>query len=308
MKRYIIFLLTLALTSMATAQNNNAPRVSRGADRNNRTQQQGANATGTGTLSVRAQILNEQLTQEIGNAGWMRTVYRELDLLKEKNTPLYYPTQELNGSVNFFTSIFRLVSEGKIKIYRYLDGYEAFDDDNKLEFKDMLDNFNIFYEIVPASGNQPPRYIINSSDVPSGEVKTFLIKEAWYFDRNNSLFDVKTLAVCPIAYIIADAGGLERRMPMFWVKYEDIRPYVKNNFIMTSNLNNAKTFTVDDFFRRRMFEGDIVKTENLMNLVLNQYCPTPDSLEAERKRIENQLVAFNDSLWIKPDTTVVLSK
>ena len=106
--------------------------------------------------------------------------------------------------------------------------------------------------------------------------------------------------------MISDIG--EQRTPMFWVKYEEVRPYIKNNYIMTSNMNNAKTFTVDDYFRRRMFDGEIVKTENLMNLALLQYCQTPDSMLAEQQRIENQLKAFNDSLWIQPDTTVTLSK
>ena len=63
------------------------------------------------------------------------------------------------------------------------------------------------------------------------------------------------------------------------------------------------TFTIDDYFRRRMFEGDIIKTQNLLNQPLQAYCPTPDSLKKEQERIEKQLVSFEDSLWMKPDTT-----
>lgn len=311
MKRfYNISSIFLALTMLATLcveAQNNAPRVSRGTDRAVRQQQGGAGGDADRKeLSVRAQILNEQLTQDVGKARWMRTVIRELDLTKEKNAPLYYPVQELNGSVNLFTAVFHLVSEGKIKVYKYTDGYESFDDENTLLFKEMLDNFQLLYEEVPAGGGRPARFVINASDVPSAEVKSIYIKESWYFDQNNSVYDVKTLAICPIAFMMTDVG--EQRMPMFWAKYEDIRPYVKNNYIMTSNLNNAKTFTIDDFFRRRLFEGEIVKTENLMNLALMQYCPTEDSLRAEQQRIETQLRSFNDSLWIQPDTTAVLSK
>jgi hypothetical protein len=56
--------------------------------------------------------------------------------------------------------------------------------------------------------------VINSSDIPSAEVKTYYVKEAWYFDQNNSIYDVKTLAICPIAFLISDFG--EQRTPMFW--------------------------------------------------------------------------------------------
>ncbi|MDR0574643.1 MAG: gliding motility protein GldN [Tannerella sp.] len=301
MKRfYYISSIFLALALFAQAQNVGAPRMSRGGDRN---RQQAENKTDL-PESVRAQIMNEQLTQETGNARWMRVIMRELDLTKEKNAPLYYPVQETNGMKNLFTTLFQLVSEGKINVYKYLVDSESFEDDNLLSFKDMLDNFNIYYEEIPAGGGQPARYAINSSDIPSQEVRTFYVKEAWYFDQNNSIYDVKILAVCPIAYVITDIG--EQPQPMFWAKYEDIRPYIKNNYIMTSNVNNVKTFTMDDYFRRRMFAGDIVKTENLMNIALVQYCPTPDSLEAERKRIDNQLQTFNDSLWIQPDTTTTL--
>jgi gliding motility associated protien GldN len=307
MKRFCFLstiFLVLALT--VSAQNNNPaqPRVSRGSADRSRTQQP-ANADSK-DLSVRAQILNEQLTQDIGNARWMRVVMRELDLTNEKNAPLYYPLQESNGTVNLFTTLFRLISEGKINVYKYNGDYESFDDDNLLSFKDMLDNFEILYEEVPAGGGRPARYVINASDVPSQEVKSFYIKEAWYFDQNNSLFDVKTLAICPIAFRISDIG--EQRTPMFWTRYEDIRPYIKSNYIMTSNLNNAKTYTIDDFFRQRMFDGPIVKTENLMNLALQQMYPDPDTLKIEQQKIEDQLLSFNDSLWIKPDTTIVLSK
>jgi gliding motility associated protien GldN len=306
MKRFIyistIFLM-FSLFLQAQTQNQGA-RLSRGGDRNK--QQQTETNKGLPELSVRAQILNEQLTQEIGKAKWMRVIYREIDLTKEKNAPLYYPVQELNGSVNLFTSLFRLVSEGKINVYKYLPDYESFDEENLLTFKDMLENFNIYFEEIPAGGGQNARYVINESDIPSSEVRTYYVKEAWFFDQNNSVYDVKTLAICPIAYMITDIG--EQRTPMFWALYEDVRPYIKNNYIMTSNINNAKTYTYDDYFRQRMFDGQIVKTENLLNLALQQYCPTPDSLYLEQQRIEKQLVSFNDSLWIPQDTTILLSK
>jgi gliding motility associated protien GldN len=308
MRRFLytgFLFLALGMTVGAQNPDQRVPRMSRGGDRQNRGEQV-EHSNGLPELTVRAQIMNEQLTREVGNARWMRIIYRELDLTQEKNAPLYYPVQETNGMKNLFTTLFQLVSEGKIDVYKYLADGESFETDNLLSFKDMLDNVSIFYEEVPAGGGQPARFVINESDIPSREVRSLLVKEAWYFDQNNSIYDVKTLAICPIAFIFSDIG--EQRQPMFWAKYEDVRPYVKNNYIMTSNLNNAKTFTIDDYFRRRMFEGEIVKTENLMNLALREYCPTPDSMLAEQQRIELQLKSFNDSLWIPADTTVVLSK
>ena len=42
-----------------------------------------------------------------------------------------------------------------------------------------------------------------------------------------------------------------------------------------------------------------------MNLPLQAYCPTPDSLKNEQARIEGQLTSFEKSLWYQPDTTQV---
>jgi gliding motility associated protien GldN len=302
MKRFCFLLIgigtMLATVAMQAQEERRAPRAGRGTEQRRQTNE---NKSGLPELTVRAQNMNQLLSRDIGNARWMRVIYRRLDMLNEKNAPLYYPVAPMNGMMNLFTTIFQLAGDGKLPIYQYLDGYEIFDDAHKANFKDVLDRFEILYERVP--GNAQERFVINESDVPSEEVKSFYVKEAWYFDQNNSVYDVKILAICPIITRMMDIG--DQTTPMFWVPYEEIRPYVANNYIMTSNVNNAKTFTVDDYFRRRMFDGEIIKTENLLNLPLQAYCPTPDSLKREQEKIESELLAFEKALWYQPDTTQV---
>ncbi|MDR1938972.1 MAG: gliding motility protein GldN [Tannerellaceae bacterium] len=257
--------------------------------------------TGLPELTVRAQDMNERMTQEIGSARWMRVIYREIDMTNEQNAPLYYPVRPLNKTMNLFSSIFQLMSEGKLSAYEYLDGYEVFDDAHVIDFKkDVLDRAYIYYEETPAAGGGEPALVINESDVPSADVRAYYVKEAWYFDQNNSVFDVKTLALCPILTVTGDLG--EQRLPLFWLPYENIRPYISNTPIMTSNINNAKTFTIDDYFRRRMFEGEIIKTENLLNKTLREYYPEPDSLKLAQQEIEKQLETFRQSLYWQPDS------
>ena len=67
--------------------------------------------------------------------------------------------------MNLFSSIFQLVSEGKLKAYEYIDGYEAFDEDHLIDFKSVLDRFTIMYETVPERDGRQ-RFVINESDVP----------------------------------------------------------------------------------------------------------------------------------------------
>ncbi|MDD2435951.1 MAG: gliding motility protein GldN [Massilibacteroides sp.] len=290
----VLFALN-TVQAQETQQERRTPRFERG----ERTEEKESSLP---ELTVRAQDMNERLTQEIGNARWMRVIYREIDLTKEQNAPLYYPLRPINGNVNFFSTIFQALSENRVDAYEYLGDYEDFSDEHKISFnKDLLDRFYIFYEEVPGTKGDTS-LIINESDIPSADVRSYYVKEAWYFDQNNSVFDIKILAICPILFSTGDLG--EERRPMFWLPYENIRPYIRNNYIMTSNTNNAKTFTIDDYFRRRMYDGEIVKTENLMNHSLVEYCPTPDSLKREQGRIESQLVAFEQSLYLQPDTAV----
>jgi gliding motility associated protien GldN len=257
--------------------------------------------TGLPELTVRAQDMNERMTQEIGNARWMRVIYREIDMTKEQNAPLYYPVRPLNQTMNLFSSIFQLLNEGKLTAYEYLDGYEVFDDEHIIDFKrDVLDRAYIYYEETPTTGGVVPALVINESDVPSADVRAYYVKEAWYFDQNNSVFDVKTLALCPILMVTGDLG--EQRLPLFWLPYENIRPYINNTLIMTSDINNAKTFTIDDYFRRRMFDGEIIKTENLLNKTLREYYPESDSLKLAQQAIEKQLDTFQQSLYWQLDT------
>lgn len=311
MKRlyYIVTLLCLLLTvGSAYAQVNTpdnlqqrrGPEASRGAR-----EQEKKDKDGMPDLTVRAQDMNNRMTQQIGNARWMRVIYREIDLSKEKNAPLYYPTRPLNGTMNLFTTIFRLMSEGKLVAYEYIPDYEVFDEDHIVNFKDVLDRTYIYYEEVPGRPGEAPSFVINESDIPSADVQAYYVKEAWYFDQNNSVFDVKTLAICPIIST-TDDYGVSQTMALFWLPYENIRPYINNTFVMTSSINNAKTFTMDDYFRRRLFEGDIIKTENLMNRTLQQMYPEADSLQLAQKQIETQLVDFEKSLWMHPDSMVAL--
>lgn len=307
MKRfyYILFWISglfFTVPLLAQEEINNAQNQRRGPESSRGERVKEEKQSGLPDLTVRAQNMNERITQQIGNAPWMRIIYRQVDLLDEPNTPLYYPTKPINGKMNLFSTIFMLVSEGKVPAYEYLDGYEDFSNNRQIVLKEMLDRFHIYYEEEGKSrGNEGATLVVNESDIPSADVKSYYVKEAWYFDQNNSVFDVKTLAICPILSSSSDIG--ETTMGMFWIQYENLRPYLTTNYIMTSNLNNAETFTVDDYFRRRMFNGEIVKTQNLLNQPLQAYCPTPDSLKREQERIENQLVVFEKSLWLEPDSS-----
>lgn len=282
----VAVLIGQALMFSVSAQETARDRI----NRRNNAQQSAANAVPQ--LSVRAANMNQSMTQDLSNVRWMREIYRLVDLNKEKNAPLYYPVEPIGDRMNFFTMIFRLLASGSIHAYEFLDGKEIFTDQYQIKFKEgFLDRFKILYH------EEGGRYVVDDSDVPSNEVTAYYVKEAWYFDQSNSVVDVKTLAICPVLYRQDDFGAVAIPTPLFWLPYENIRPYAARMPVITSSLNNASTGTVDDFFRKRLFQGEIYKTTNMKNQGLAQIYPNDTVRKKEQAKIEAQLQQFEKNLW-----------
>ena len=53
------------------------------------------------------------------DAAWRRDIYREIDLTRDANAPLYYPVTPGAGRENLFVHLFHLILRGKIKAYEY---------------------------------------------------------------------------------------------------------------------------------------------------------------------------------------------
>ena len=234
---------------------------------------------------------------------WKRDIYRTLDLTKEKNAALYYPVEPLGDRVNLFTLIIRLVADGKVPAYEYRsDGNELFTEDNKYKVTDMLDKFYIYYE------DKGGKLTIADSDIPSGEVLSYFIKESSFYDQRTATYATRVTAICPVLHRSGDFGSETTKYPMFWLNYDEVSPYFGMTPLMTSSYNNVSNMSIDDYFVRSLYEGDIYKTANLQNKLLAQYCPNDTATKAEQQRIEKELVTFENKLWgiEEPDTAVTV--
>lgn len=294
MKRFICT-MALLCTTLGICQLQAQPKA--------RKAKQETKESGT-TLSVRAQTqYTGQLTMP-EEVLWKREIYRTLDLKQEKNSALYYPVEPIGDRMNLFTLIFKLLAEGKIPAYEYhLDGTEVLTTESKVKFKDVLDRFHIYNQAKKGTGKDTI-YIVDNSDIPSNEVLSYFIKEVWYFDQRSSTYNSKVAAICPVLHRSGDFSMDITKYPMFWLNYNDLSPYLTRMNVMTSNLNNTSSITMDDYFTTRQYKGDIYKTTNMLNQTLAQYCPTDSALVKEQKRIEGQLKAFEEHLWTSPADTI----
>lgn len=257
-----------------------------------RRRQQQQNESNAQTLTTRARISYPTAAHMSEDVVWRRDIYREINLEEDANAGLYYPIEPVGSQMNLFTYIFKLMMHGDIKAYEYrLDGNEVFTDSARVKPLTFLDNYHIYYE------RNGGRVRLDNSDIPSREVKSFYVKESAYYDQASATFHTKVLALCPIMSREDDFGDGAQKYPLFWVKYDDLAPYLSKQIIMTSNLNNAATMSMDDYFTRNMYKGSIYKTTNMLGKTLSQYCPTDSALVKEQKRIEDELAAFEKNIW-----------
>ncbi len=287
--------LVACLTQFAMAQ----PR----SQRNKQQQTQKSNAN---NITTRAKIGFPTTAAMSEDVVWRRDIYREMSLEEDANAGLYYPVEPVGTQMNLFTYLFKLMMTGNIKAYEYrLDGNENFEDSARVKPLVFLDNYHIYYE----RNNGKVR--IDNSDIPSREVKGYYIKESAYYDQGTATFHRKVIALCPIMMREDDFGDGATKYPLFWVKYDDVAPFLSKQTIMTSNINNAATMSVDDFFTMNRYQGKIYKTTNMLGRTLAQYCPDDSAMAKEQMRIEKELLDFEKNIFgdqVKKDSLDSIAK
>lgn len=259
-----------------------------------------ANGTAAATTTAAKQNNHDRASLQFPTSAempedvvWKRDIYRQLDLMKDKNAPLYYPVEPMGKQVNLFTYLFRLIQTGRVTAYTYkLDGNESFEEKDKLSVKDLLERYNIYYE------EKDGKIVVADADVPSAEAKRYYIKESVYLDQRTGTFSTKVTALCPILMRGADEFSTDATpYPLFWVKYDDVAPWLSKLPMMGSNLNNVSNLTADDYFTLNRYEGKIYKTNNLQGKILANYCETDSAMKKEQQRIEKQIVDFEEGVW-----------
>jgi len=247
----------------------------------------------TETAVDRASLMFPTAAEMPEEVVWRRDIYRQLDLMADKNAPLYYPVEPTDKQVNLFTYIFRLFLSKRLPVYTYkLDGNESFaEKDRVTDVKEILDRYYIYYE------EKDGKYVVADNDIPSAQVTRYYIKESTYFDQRTGAYKSKVTALCPVLMEGAEFGeDAVTPKPLFWVKYDDVSPYLSKLPIMMSNLNNVTNTTADDYFTMNRYEGKIYKTANMQGKVLANESDTA-KVKREQDKIEKELTDFEKNIW-----------
>lgn len=289
--RLIIALMLVGITLGSSAQ---VTRRS-GSETRSRDKKEGSAA-----ITDRQQSFYEVREPSDADLQWMKVIYRSLDLTKGKNPALYYPEEPNADGENLFFIIMRLLANNKISAYEYLDGREMFTDEFKIKVNEMFDRFHIYYTEAKGSNDKNPIYEFENADIPSNEVLSYFIIEKWEFDTRSNQMKARVEALCPVLHRMDEWGGEAVKYPMFWVKLNDIRPYMAQQYVFTDDDNNLARYSIDDFFKLNMYSGEIYKTKNLRNQSLRQMFPEDEAYKHAQDSIEQRLRSFNQDLWVPP--------
>ncbi|MGV8829203.1 MAG: type IX secretion system ring protein PorN/GldN [Breznakibacter sp.] len=228
---------------------------------------------------------------------WSKTVWRVIDLREKMNLSLYYPTTSFDGRFSLISLLMQGVQFGQ------LTAYSAKTDD---EFKVRLKMDDVLQELGASSDTQSVRNAttglyeqkIVTGDVRTDQVKQFLVKEVWFFDRNYSRMDVRIIGICPIREYVREEGGDGEviRKPLFWVYFPEARPLLASHEVFNPK-NDAVRYTFDDVFNKRYFGSYIYRESNVFNnRQIDQYTAGMEAM-LEAERIKNDLYNKEHDMW-----------
>ena len=253
-------------------------------------------------ITDRQQAFYEVKEPHDADLQWMKVIYRSIDLTKGKNAALYYPEIPNEDGANLYFIIMRLLAKNQLAAYEYLpDGREMFTDEYRIkDVGEMFTRFQLYYTEAKGSTEKNPLYEFEDADIRGNEVLCYYIIEKWEFDTRSNQMRPRVEALCPVMVQVDDFTGESMPYPMFWVKLNDIRPYMAQQYVFTDDDNNLPRYSIDDFFKLNMYTGEIIKTKNLRNKPLKELFPDAAAYKHAQDSIEQRLRSFNQDLWVPP--------
>ena len=228
---------------------------------------------------------------------WSKKIWRIVDLREKMNLPLYYPTFEMGGKVNLISLFMEGIESGQITPY---DARQ--DDDFKvpMTYEQVQESFGAAASTITRrnfdTGGMDT--IVIDGEIRPNEIKQYMIKEEWYFDKQTSTLNVRIIGICPIREYVRenDVSGEVQRQKVFWVYYPEVRDLLATNLVINPN-NDASQMSFDDLFMKRYFNSYIVQESNVYNnREISTYLSGKDAM-LESKRIESEIFNFEQDLW-----------
>jgi len=232
-----------------------------------------------------------------------KKIWRILDLRQKINFPLYYPSfKPIEDRMSLIDLILMGVKDEQMTVYDPSEGDEF---TTVLPYVEIEKNFDAGFDTIqqedPETGEIIDKVIKN--DMHTYEVKRYMMKEIWYFDKQRSMLQVRILGLCPIRMYAkegSDEGGDEpvalTQKQVLWVYYPAFRPLFATHVVFNTQ-NDAEKRTFEDIFSMRRFESYIYQKTNVYdNRRIGDYTKGLDSM-LESDKITEWMRNWEHDLW-----------
>jgi gliding motility associated protien GldN len=235
---------------------------------------------------------------------WKKVTWEIIDLREKANLPLYYPTDTMQQRKSLIQVIMDAISSNVVTPYRVpfkMNAYE-FDALNEMSLQEVIDIGMREGRIEEEIGHGITRDSIVFFRWEYKEIKQFLIKELWYFDRKNSRLYNEIIGLCPIREFhpldndFNEDKSVTLRQRLFWVHYPEIRGFFAKTPVF-SPLNDKPLYSFDDLFNFRYFNSYFVQEENVYNDRLITDYATGREAQLESERIKQEIFDFEQEIW-----------
>ncbi|WP_411767834.1 gliding motility protein GldN [Winogradskyella sp. A3E31] len=280
------------------------------------------------SMFAQANILSAKIPEEIGMKTEAQLLYDndepleygyvdDRDILFSKmtwekvvldervNFPLYYPVDTNNigrDRRSLFHTLMGAVESGEIpKVYS--DSY--FTRERTLEelgaSMKKVDTLDIGYEQYNADGFVDPEYIVRRN-IEAYDIKAYLLKGLWYFDKRQGELKYRLLAIAPAApdvnFIDSDDEANKEPIGLFWVFFPEARGVLHESKAF-NNKNSAKPVSFDHLLNSRRFNGYMYKEENVYgDREVKEYIPDNALMQLlESDRIKDKIRNFEQDMW-----------
>jgi gliding motility associated protien GldN len=228
---------------------------------------------------------------------WSKRIWQVIDLKQKINHTLYFPIDELENRKSLFDVIrIGLIDQGSITAYG--TGPTQEDDEfryplGQAELDSMMNPVVIRTRQNLDTGE--PEEVRSVESLRASDVVQYKLKEDWIFDKQRSERYVRIIGIAPIVNKYSESGEVKGQKELFWLYYPECR-YIFNNYDVFNTHNGAQQMTFDQLFQMRMFQGMVVKEDNVYNRGVT---PTWQGVDAlmESDRVKNDLFTLEHDLW-----------
>jgi len=236
---------------------------------------------------------------------YSKMTWENVVLDERVNFPLYFPVDVNNISKDrkpLYNVLIENIRDGMIPTV-YSDSYFR----NELSQKDLeaslqkIDTLDIGFDQFNADGYIDPEYI-TKRNIEAYDIKSYLIKGLWYFDKRQGELKYRILGIAPAApdvnFIDSDDQANKVPIPMFWVFFPEIRDILHEAKAFNEK-NSAVPISFDHLLNSRRFSGLIYKEENVYgDREVKEYVAENALMQLlESERIKDKIRNFEQDMW-----------